>query len=343
MAAKNSTIASVLAFEKKMVPSDGYMHGTTWSERNTGESKPLRLVEKSVRGTISNRLKAAIQKDPAKLNNEVEKANLQTVDACALAPDQDTLKLYYTLKFLGGVTEPSACNNDAFRKSYSTAARQYINEEGFDLLASLYAYNIASARFLWRNRIGAESIEVKVKLAAAEQTKEWSFDALNYALHEIKHHESLNELSSYIASVLASDDNHLLLEITCYAKLGNAQDVYPSEELILDKGKGNKSKVLYAVDNIAAMHSQKLGNALRTIDIWYPDYTDPDASIGPIAIEPYGSVTNMGKAFRTPKDKKDFYTLFDKWALGQELDSKEELHYVMAVLIRGGVFGQSDK
>lgn len=68
-----------------------------------------------------------------------------------------------------------------------------------------------------------------------------------------------------------------------------------------------------------------------------------EAQIGPIAIEPYGAVTNLGKAYRTPKDKADFYTLFDRFALGESLADKAQEHYVMAVLVRGGVFGQSGK
>ena len=60
MAKKNSEIASVLAYEKKIVLSDGYMYGTTWDEREK-PGTPLHLVEKSVRGTISNRLKTAVK------------------------------------------------------------------------------------------------------------------------------------------------------------------------------------------------------------------------------------------------------------------------------------------
>ena len=94
--AKNT--ASVLAFEKKLAPSDGFMYGTTWDNRNKTElASPLKLQEKSVRGTISNRLKAAVKNDPLKLDAEVEKPNLQRVDSCALAMDQDTLKLSFTL------------------------------------------------------------------------------------------------------------------------------------------------------------------------------------------------------------------------------------------------------
>ena len=51
------------------------------------------------------------------------------------------------------------------------------------------------------------------------------------------------------------------------------------------------------------MHSQKIGNAIRTIDTWYPDAEFP------IAIEPYGAVTTMGRAFRQPKQKTRFLHL----------------------------------
>jgi len=89
------------------------------------------------------------------------------------------------------------------------------------------------------------------------------------------------------------------------------------------------------------MHSQKIGNALRTIDTWYPALDD--VTTGPIAVEPYGAVTNLGKAYRNPKDKADFFTLFDRFACGEDLSSKDDKHYVMAVLVRGGVFGESGK
>lgn len=67
-------------------------------------------------------------------------------------------------------------------------------------------------------------------------------------------------------------------------------------------------------------------------------------SLGAIAVEPYGSVTSRGVACRQPKEKMDFYTLLDKWVTKGEKPATEQQHYVMAVLIRGGVFGEkSDK
>ena len=342
--AKNSNIASVLAFEKKLVPSDGFMYGTIWQERNKPEiSKSLELREKSVRGTISNRLKPAIKDDPLKLNAEVEKPNLQRVDSCALGEDQDTLKLHFTLKVLSGIQTPSACNNKAFNETYSLAANNYIAEEGFKELAKRYAINIANARFLWRNRVGAEHIEVQVKKLNQDSEKNWIFDAIKIGLRDFETTSvDIEELATEIAKALSGEDDFLLLEIKAFAKIGYAQDVYPSEELVLDKStaKDKKSKILYHINNIAGMHSQKIGNALRTIDTWYPDYPETK---NPIAIEPYGAVTNLGQAYRNPKAKADFFTLFDKFATGETLPTKNDEHYVMAVLVRGGVFGESGK
>lgn len=337
MAVKND--ATVLAFEKKLVPSDGYLYGTSWNDR--AQPIPLALIQKSVRGTISNRLKPAIQNDPLKLNAEVEKPNLQTIDACALSEEQDTLKLSFTLKVLGGIENPSASNGPEFNKFYPGVAKTYIAETGFTELAKRYAINIANGRYLWRNRVGAEKVEVVISLSEGEPLV---FDAKQFSLRDFSADSpTLRQLAEKIAEALSGKLPYLLINVDAYALIGKAQEVYPSEELVLDKGKGKKSKILYAVNGIAALHSQKIGNALRTIDTWYPDHDDASIGIGPIAIEPYGSVTNLGKAFRTPKDKADFYTLFDRFAMNQKLASKEQEHYVMAVLVRGGVFGQSGK
>ena len=344
--AKKENIASVLAFEKKLVPSDGYMYGATWANKN--EITPLKLIEKSVRGTISNRFNKKdskeFEKNPMKLDAKVESPNLQTVDVCALSADQDTLKLHFTLKVLGGVDQPSACNNTLFKQSYTSAVKKYIENEKFTELGKRYAMNLANARFLWRNRVGAENIEVQVTVLNKDSSQSWTFDATKYSTRDFNSDDKdINLLGKQIAETLASTDNFLMLEIICFVQIGKAQEVYPSEELVFDKGKGKKSKILYSVNDIAAMHSQKIGNALRSIDTWYSEFDNEESSAGPIAIEPYGAVTNLGKAYRTPKDKQDFYTFFDNWARGGELERIEDKHYLMAVLVRGGVFGESNK
>lgn len=343
--AKNDKLktASVLAFERKLDPSDALFFAGQWSRRDqAGEWPAVTIREKSVRGTISNRLKTKDQ-DPAKLDAAIENPNLQTVDVAALPSEADTLMARFTLRVLSGAGKPSACNDSDYQARLHQAVQGYVAANGFTELASRYAYNLANGRFLWRNRVGAEQVEVQVRLMEQGEPAEiWTFDALSLSLRGFEPTEeaktSLQALAGCITDGL-SESRHVLLEVVAFARLGAGQEVFPSQELILDRGRGDKSKTLYRVGETAGMHSQKLGNAIRTIDTWYPK--EEDENLGPIAVEPYGSVTTQGKAYRQPKQKADFYSLLDSWMLKDQAPTVEQQHFVMAILIRGGVFGDA--
>lgn len=336
---KTLQTASVLAFERKLDPSDAIFRAGNWEERAASERwTPITIKTKSVRGTISNRLKTKDQ-DPAKLDAAIENPNLQTVDVAALPADADTLKVQFTLRVLPGAGTPSACNSAEYQAKLQEVVQGYVQQHGFAELANRYAANLANGRCLWRNRHGAEDVEVQVALLQdGKPEQSWSFDALALNLRALDAIENtdIKALGSVIADGLAGK-RHVLLQVTAFVRAGAGQEVFPSQELILDKGKGSKSKTLYDVDGVAAIHSQKIGNAIRTIDTWY----EGAAELGPIAVEPYGSVTTQGKAYRQPKQKMDFYSLLDNWLLKDQVPPAEQQHFVMAVLIRGGVFGDA--
>ena len=335
------TTASVLAFERKLDPSDAVFHAGRWDDRAQSHAwQPVTVRAKSVRGTISNRLKAKDQ-DPAKLDAAIENPNLQTVDVAALPAEADTLKVQFTLRVLGGAGTPSACNSAAYQAKLLATVQGYVQQHGFGELARRYAANLANGRFLWRNRAGAEQVEVTVEqMQSGQAAHTWSFDALALNTRAVgainTEAKDLDELGQAMAAGLAGSQ-HVLLRITAFVRQGAGQEVFPSQELILDKDSAGKSKTLYHVDGVAAIHSQKIGNAIRTIDTWYEGAEE----LGPIAVEPYGSVTTQGKAYRQPKQKLDFYTLLDNWLLKDQVPPVEQQHFMMAVLIRGGVFGDA--
>lgn len=336
--------ASVLAFNRHLDPSDGRMTAGNWDQRDQSHSWPaIKLQEKSVRGTISNRLKNSKDADPAKLEASIQNPNLQRVDVAMLPMDQDTLCLNFYLRVLGHVGQPCACNDEAFRQRLNTCVEGYQATHGFRELASRYAYNLANGRFLWRNRMGAEQIEIIInRIQQGQEAQTLRFDAIGLSLQQAQgQDQQLHTLTKWIEEGL-SGQAFALLSVNAFVRMGRGLEVYPSQELVLDKSNqdSKKSKILYALaDGAAAMHSQKIGNALRTIDTWYPEANDN----GPIAVEPYGSVTSQGRAFRQPKEKQDFYTLFDGWVNENKTPELGQQHYVMAVLVRGGVFGESDK
>ncbi|KRE92401.1 type I-F CRISPR-associated protein Csy3 [Frateuria sp. Soil773] len=333
--------ASVLAFERKLDPSDALLFAGDWAARDDSAAwAAVTLREKSVRGTISNRLKTSGQ-DPAKLDAAIQNPNLQTVDVAALPADADTLKVQFSLRVLAGTGQPSACNDAAYRQKLLATVGSYVQRHGFGELARRYAANLANGRFLWRNRIGAEQVEVIVAhLKEGKAVARWTFDALDHSMRDLDAStddaKALAELAGAIAAGLAGD-SHVLLQVTAFVRIGAGLEVFPSQELILDRGRGDKSKTLYHVDGVAAIHSQKIGNALRTIDTWYTGAADN----GPIAVEPYGSVTTQGKAYRQPKEKLDFYNLLDNWIIKDKAPDLEQQHFVIATLIRGGVFGEA--
>lgn len=342
--AKNDTLktASVLAFERKLDPSDALFRAGNWEDRaQVAQWNFVPVREKSVRGTISNRLKAKDQ-DPLKLDAAIENPNLQTVDVATLPHDADTLAVRFTLRVLAGAGTPSACNNAEYQKKLAQTVSGYVSEHGFDELAHRYACNLANGRFLWRNRMGAEEVEVVVsQMKEGQPEKSWTFDALGQSTRDFSGDKQTQELGAAIAQALAGKQ-YLLLDVVAFARIGAGQEVFPSQELILDRSRGDKSKTLYSIgdDKQAAIHSQKLGNALRTIDTWYPAPED-GGDLGPIAVEPYGSVTTQGTAYRQPKQKVDFYNLLDNWLLKDQVPPAEQQHFVMATLIRGGVFGDA--
>lgn len=340
MAAKSSKInlPSVLAFERKIDVSDGLFKSGSWSDRQNFQNwEPVKVREKSIRGTISNRAK-----NIKEIEKGTQNANLQRVDVAAISEKHDSFSLQFTCKILGEVGKPSVCNEPAYQNKLLEKVAEYIEANGFTELATRYAVNIANGRFLWRNRFGAEELEIKVQqLKSGEVDKEWTFNGHDFSLNNFAVPDNAQAGISELAEVIAHGFGGELavLKVIAFARIGAGQEIYPSEELVLDKGnaKGQKSKTLYAIDNVAGFHSQKLGNALRSIDTWY----EGGNASKPIAVEPYGSVTSQGVAYRL--NKNDFFTISDKLILKEEqLDKIEDQHFMMANLIRGGVFGGKD-
>ena len=145
--ATNLKTASVLAFERKLDPSDALFFSGDWNARDDERAwKAVNIREKSVRGTISNRLKTKDQ-DPAKLDAAIENPNLQTVDVCALPMDADTLKVAFSLRVLEGTGQPSACNDPAYRARLAEVVAGYVRENGFEEFVCCYACNLANGHF----------------------------------------------------------------------------------------------------------------------------------------------------------------------------------------------------
>jgi len=212
----NLKTASVLAFEAKLANSDAIMSSGNWDDRNNAKSfLPITVREKAVRGTISNRLKSALASDPAKVDAEVQKANLQTVDNAALPFEHDTLKVTFTLRVIGDLATPSTCNDPEYQQALAHIINSYAEQTQFTELANRYATNIANGRFLWRNRVGAETVEVQV----THGSELWIFDSRQFDLRSFTEPTgSLAKLAQVIKQGLAGE-NFALLKVSVICKV----------------------------------------------------------------------------------------------------------------------------
>lgn len=322
--AKEIGLPSMLAFERKLEVSDGLMFASNWSDltKETGW-EAIKVVPRKNRATQSA---FGIKDEEKSKPNPVSADN----DDANLPYDKDTLKVSFTLRMIGDLGTPFGCNDPVFEKAIHSKVTDF-KEHGLKELAHRYAQNIASGRFLWRNRVCAEELLIQVRVNRADDCIE--FNGYDYELNDFSANRQdgrLVQLAEAIYRGLVGTQDFVLLEVDAFVRLGAGQHVFPSQEMNINE----KKKALFKLgkdNNQAAMHSVKLGNAIRTIDDWYSENAE-----FPIAVEPYGSVTQRGQAYR--KSKTDLYTLMLAWVNEKDITA-EQKNFVLANLIRGGVFG----
>ncbi|CAB1275395.1 type I-F CRISPR-associated protein Csy3 [Candidatus Nitrosacidococcus tergens] len=347
-------IPSLLNYTRSIVPSEG----TFWINHHD----PLIIQEKTVLGTIANYsgvYKGNKQQDEEAINKQMLAGdnNIQRIDSCHLPAGTDTFTLRFSLKFLANANAPESCNVPEFRNDLEEIAVLYKEKGGFTVLAERYFANLMNGKFLWRNRYGTQRT-LTLKAPFHKDLKETSFDIIDEPHLPEDKIAQFQPWINHIADAFSGKIPFFILDVVAKITIGDGQEVYPSQEFV-DKGsqggKGGKSKTLFSVkvngQQVAALHSQKIGNAIRTIDTWYPD-----ASVDhPLAVDPFTVDKRRATTVRLPdKEKSDFYSLLKN---PEELKNKLQaasnaknldgnLHYFMAVLIRGGVFsgeGKKDK
>lgn len=365
---KTITLPSFLNFNRSISPSEGLLYSTRGQERI-----PVEVQERGIRGAISSYANVYKEgdatvsgKNKAKLLDP-ENANLQRIDGAFLAPDADGLELQFSVVVQAGALEPSGCNDEIVFSNLRELAAAYNRIGGFDYLGRLYAWNLINGRVLWRNRYVAKKA-VAISAVVGEKEFKFSFnvDAVSLSkFDETTLPEGFDELAALVGEALSGRNNGLPLFLTIAIR-GSApggSEVYPSQEFVeegakKEKGsKRDKSRVLSArplvyegrVINHASLHSQKIGNAIRVIDGWHGKVEE----FGYTAVEFYGYVQSRSTAHRLPGkgNAPDVYKLMMDMegitvTIGKAKNATKlsgDVHYLMAMLVRGGVFSGASK
>lgn len=222
--------ASVLSFERKLDISDAVFSQYN-SETASHQPSIVAVRTKSVRGTISNRLKNAVASDPAKLDAEIQKPNLQTVDVAMLDNSNNMLKVNFTCKVIPFDGTPSVCNKLEYQKKVKAVVKGYLGEQGVDELARRYAVNILNARWLWRNRIGSETVAITVRCQINGEPQ--SVEIANARSLSLQNFDDLSDEVKTVANWIASGlrgDAFIMMQVEAKAQIGFGQEIYPSQD-----------------------------------------------------------------------------------------------------------------
>ncbi|MEC5325096.1 type I-F CRISPR-associated protein Csy3 [Aurantimonas sp. A3-2-R12] len=355
--AKSPTALSLetgmLAFARSVQITEGLFFAT--SEDKPEVLAPIEILEKGVRGQSSE--------DKAK---NPGLSNPQSVEYAIIPQGHDGVRLSFSIRFMPLSLRPHACNNTDVGAAYERLATAYRTAGGFRTVALLYIWNIANARFAWRNRFQSDAMRVRVETGDGTALVFNPFllkfdtpatrDDLVAALVE-GDQEGIDELIDGVAHGLSNEDQEaFVVKVEWNAAMEPGQEIFPSQEYVREeKADKQLSRVFAKLPTFhrgrelmqASMHSQKIGAALRHIDIW----RGSEENEAPISVNPYGGVQETSAVLRDPKSKRSFYDLRAKaetLITGIEAaNCPEEIsgnaHFVMANLIRGGVFGASGK
>lgn len=342
----------MLSFARSLQPSEGLFWGLRSSQPDW--RAPVEVIERGVRGQSSE----ANTKNPGK-------SNPQVVEAASVPLGCDGIELAFSLWVAPKAKAPGACDDHDVGEAYRRLVAAYTEKGGFHVLATLYAWNIANARFAWRNRWLADEMRVEIGFDGQSLL----FDPARLSLETPATIAQMREavvvpapgaaanvedLVGWIEKGLSGEDPRFL-SIAWRARMAEGQEVFPSQEYLrVEKGEKAPSRVYAKLPRQmgdrtvqqASMHSQKIGAALRHIDIWHGN-----SEHSAIAVNPYGGVQETGQVLRDSKGAggaKSFYALrgnpkalFDGiQAAGGSDDIPADVHFVVANLVRGGVFGQ---
>lgn len=336
-------IPSVLSYERSIQPTVGYF----FSESKDGKLKPLTVETSKLAGPFADYKSSRSKKTPEQLSA----ANIKEIDEVILPSDAEALVVTFNVSFLSKSLAPYASNNSEFKALIREFMGKYSQKGGTEILAERYAQSIALGLFMWRNIDSASSMTVTVSMpddtvvfdSPLQPSKRDEFFAQNK--------DGIAKVSAFIAKGLSQREFFASMKVSARLSMPPGSEVFPSQEFIINKSSKDPSRIYRSVsldDKRQPIFTMaKIGNAIRTIDNWFPGSEGRS-----IAVEPFGIDKKNEVAVRI-KHKVDFYTLLENKLAGytQELDDIDDIsdiqdpdmHFVAACLIRGGVLSGAGK
>lgn len=348
-------LPGVLSFQRGMILGDGLF----FNRYSNGGTDPLFVIRHGIRGTQNINKKGSSAEGATAASSPCQAvSNIQQTDSAKLAPEAVGLQVRFDFRVIDLKDSLFACapskddkqdDLEFLRESISSFISRARESQGLFDVCCRYARNIANGRYLWRNRVIARDVQVRVIIPGSHQI---TFDALSIPLHDFS---AFSDDEKRLATVIRDGFNgDLRAKVSVCADVDFGVDgpveVFPSQNYLHKEEGSGFARPLYCVGTPrsdqdphsirelgqAALRDQKIGNALRTIDTWYPSFGVHRRAI---PVEPNGANLDAQQFFRE-KESSGFNLMLK---MGQLDVNSDDGKFLLACIIRGGVFSGSDK
>jgi CRISPR-associated protein Csy3 len=338
-------LCSQLNYVRSLSPGKAYFYYL--DEGN--KMRPLQIDRTHLRAPKSGYAEAYTGNFKAKnvAPQDLAFSNPQYVEECYVPIGADDIYCAFSLRIRANSLTPEVCADEAIRQILTDLAAIYNELGGYQELARRYAKNILRASWVWRNR-ACRNIEVEVVTEAEKWTIADARYLDWYGTWDEDSQVALDGLTDYLAKALSDRKRYFNMDIKAKLSVGWGDEVYPSQEFLDSKVEGKPTKqfakvILNGEEESAAFHSQKVGAAIQLIDDWWDDNADK-----PLRVNEYGADKEYVIARRHSSLNRDFYSLISNAEQHIESMSKtkmipNDVHFIMAVLAKGGVFSGASK
>ncbi|EGQ8276325.1 type I-F CRISPR-associated protein Csy3 [Vibrio parahaemolyticus] len=334
-----------LAYERSICPSE-VAFLVVWPD---GNREPLPCYSKTIlgfnegshvgydgSGAIRNNLKM----------NTLVQGNIHELDYCSVPYGAKSVECSFSVSFSSELLKPYKCSDAGVKKTLREFVSLYNQRVGLEELIIKYLTNIALGTWLWRNTKRSYCVSIEIR--------PWPWEGETIIIDDIRKYlkgdRSTNDLLNWnklieqVKEAFTDPMGLCILEVKANLIKPTMAQLYPSQ-MFKEAAKKENNRLYQStiIDGIKSpiMGCYKTGAAIATIDTWYPDAEEP------IRVGHYGVDRENSTAYRHPNTGKDFFSILkrtdefvDRLKDIKELNQDElnDMHFLMANLIKGGLF-----
>lgn len=338
-----------LAYERSIHPSDVCFF-VVWPN---GSKTPLSLMSRTSLGQMETAALAYDAKGNIKKNATPEalaQDNPHRMDFCSVPFGAQHIECVFSVSFSSELRRPYKCSDAAVKNTLVNLIKLYETRIGWDELVSRFLTNICQGEWLWKNTKKAYQTDIEIKPWPWEGSPVL-FENIRANFHtdaDLQVHPFWTKLKQLITDAFSTHDGLTIFEITGYLTMPSNAVLYPSQAFIENnkKEKERQSSRIFQHTSIEGQKTPiigcyKAGAGIFKIDDWYPHAEER------IRIGRFGVHKQDVTCYRHPATGKDLFTLLQKadeyTALLStkkkiSIETTNDLHFLVANLIKGGLF-----